>query len=242
MTAPHANSNRLLVFGAHPDDIEFGCGAVLLKEHAAGSALRYVITSRGESGSNGTPDEREKEARAAAKLIGKEVEIEFLDFGGDGTQIDTPGNALKLARHIRDFRPALLLAPTLSPNQHPDHAVVGGLARTAGRLARYGGLDGIGDLAPHSVGSLWYYAITPPSNGARAGAVYVDVSDQVEAWRRLMECHATQMRTRNYADLQIARARQLGLEAGCGHAVALWPNDPPVVGRPGDWPVAARAL
>jgi hypothetical protein len=44
-----------------------------------------------------------------------------------------------------------------------------------------------------------------------------------------MEAHASQMATRNYAELQIARARLNGLRAGVSHAMALFPNDPPVV-------------
>lgn len=234
--------SRLLVIGAHPDDIEFGCGAVLLKEHAAGAAIRCVITSRGEAGSNGTPAERESEARAAAARIGKAVELEFLDFGGDGTQRDAPENALQLAREIRGYRPTLVLAPTTGPNQHPDHAVVGSLTRTACRLARFGGLSALRDLAPHAIGSLWYYAITPTAAESRTGAVYIDISDQVEAWKELMACHATQMRTREYLDLQITRARQLGLEAGCAHAIALWPNDPPLIERLSDVPASARGF
>ncbi len=49
--------------GAHPDDLEFGCGGVLLAEAARGSEISLCICSRGEAGSNGTPDEREAEAR-----------------------------------------------------------------------------------------------------------------------------------------------------------------------------------
>jgi hypothetical protein len=44
-----------------------------------------------------------------------------------------------------------------------------------------------------------------------------------------MEAHASQMAARNYVELQLARARLLGLRAGIGHAMALFPNDPLVV-------------
>src|SRR5438045_9736411 len=40
-----------------------------------------------------------------------------------------------------------------------------------------------------------------------------------------MEAHVSQMRTRNYVELQLARARVHGLNAGVGHAQPLWPND-----------------
>ena len=54
---------RILGVGAHPDDLEFGCGGVLLAEAARGSEISLCICSRGEAGSNGTPNEREAEAR-----------------------------------------------------------------------------------------------------------------------------------------------------------------------------------
>jgi hypothetical protein len=41
-----------------------------------------------------------------------------------------------------------------------------------------------------------------------------------------MEAHASQMKTRNYVELQLARARVHGLNAGVAHAQLLWPNDP----------------
>ena len=41
-----------------------------------------------------------------------------------------------------------------------------------------------------------------------------------------MEAHASQMKTRDYVELQLARARVLGLDAGVAHAQALWPNNP----------------
>src|SRR6478672_10050818 len=71
----------LLAVGAHPDDIEFGCGGILLAEAERGCAIALCVCSRGEAGTNGTPSEREAEARQAAKVIG--ATIEFLDFGGD---------------------------------------------------------------------------------------------------------------------------------------------------------------
>ena len=50
----------LLAFGAHPDDIEFGCGGVVARETRAGRPGPCVVCSRGESGSNGTPAERDR--------------------------------------------------------------------------------------------------------------------------------------------------------------------------------------
>ncbi|HZN02469.1 MAG TPA: hypothetical protein VFD06_02665, partial [Candidatus Polarisedimenticolia bacterium] len=54
----------------------------------------------------------------------------------------------------------------------------------------------------------------------------VDVSDAFEAWKEAMRCHASQMKTRDYVDLLVARARVLGAQVGVEHAMAVWANDP----------------
>ena len=72
---------KFLAVGAHPDDIEFGCAAALIKEVKRGNEVRLIVLSRGEAGSAGTPEIREAEARDAARKIG--ASIEFWDFRGD---------------------------------------------------------------------------------------------------------------------------------------------------------------
>ena len=70
---------NILAIGPHPDDIEFGCAPILIKEVRRGNSVRMLVLSRGEAGSAGTPEGREQESRNAARLMG--ASIEFLDFG-----------------------------------------------------------------------------------------------------------------------------------------------------------------
>jgi LmbE family N-acetylglucosaminyl deacetylase len=223
------NAPYLLVFGAHPDDIEFGCGGVIARETQTGRAAHFVVCSRGEAGSNGTPAQRTREAKRAAELLG--ATIEFVDLGGDAHFEATPGNAIKLAAIIRRVRPRVVLAPTLVENQHPDHAVLGRLVRDASRLARYGGLRELRRAKPHAIGQLFFYAVTPDAEPPEGGRVLVDVSppEIVRAWTAAMEAHASQLRTRNYVELQLARARVNGLRAGVEQAIPLFPNDALVI-------------
>lgn len=215
---------RILAIGAHPDDIEFGCGGVLLAEAARGSHIVLCVCSRGESGTNGTPDAREAEAKAAADLLG--ATLTFLDVGGDCRIEASPRSALAIAHQIRTHKPDVLLAPVTSPDQHPDHVAVGRMCRDAARLARYGGIVELGDLPAHAVGHVFGYAVTagaePRCDGVK---IRVDISGQFERWIALMECHRTQLRTRRYIELQTARARLLGIEAGVEYAQALFPTD-----------------
>ncbi|CAN5371712.1 bacillithiol biosynthesis deacetylase BshB1 [soil metagenome] len=215
---------RLLALGAHPDDLEFGCGGILLGEAERGSEIAFCICSGGEAGSNGTPDEREAEARAAAKMVG--ATIEFVELCGDCHLELTAANQIAIAQEIRKVRPGVLLSPTAGANQHPDHLVVSQLCRKAARLARYGGLAELRDRPPHSIQHHLEYAITP---GAEPhddrSKVRLDISGQFSRWVELMECHQTQLRTRRYIDLQTARARLLGLVAGVEYAQTLYPAD-----------------
>jgi len=213
----------ILVVGAHPDDIEFGCGAILLKEAAAGARVHFVLCSRGEAGTNGSPDQREVECRTAAELVG--ASIEFLDCGGDSKIESTRENALKLAEAIRRHKPEVVLAPSLVENQHPDHCAVGRSVRDAARLARYAGVEELTSNEVHAIESLYFYAITPGAEPQGATAFVVDVSEQIDSWRGVMACHASQMRTRRYLELQVSRARTLGMQAGVEYAQALWASD-----------------
>ena len=218
---------RILAVGAHPDDVEFGCGGILVKEAARGHSITVLNLSRGESGSRGTALEREKEAAAAASRMG--AELEFLDLDGDARLEYRPQNALEIARVIRRRKPHLLLAPSPEENQHPDHGKAGRLTRDAARLARYGGLKGFDPLPAHAIDALYFYDITGTGAGsalASLAKVIVDISDVFETWKAAMECHRSQLETRNYVDLQVARARLLGAEIGVSFAMAVWANDP----------------
>lgn len=217
------SQQRILVFGAHPDDIEFGCGGIVLKEASAGASVHFVVCSKGESGTNGKPEEREVECRTAAELAGSSVE--FLDCGGDGKIESNRENAIRLARVIRQQKPDVVLAPSLVEDQHPDHCSLGRAVRDAARLARYAGLAELKTETAHALRSLFFYAITPGAEPHEGTALVIDVSEQVDSWRALMACHASQMKTRRYLELQLARARTLGLQAGGEYAQALWSND-----------------
>jgi LmbE family N-acetylglucosaminyl deacetylase len=224
------NPPYLLAFGAHPDDIEFGCGGVIAREAGAGRRIHFVICSRGEAGTNGTPAQRTAEAEQAAKILG--ATVEFIELDGDARLELRSDHALTLARIIRRMKPTVVLAPTVEQNQHPDHWRLGTLVRDATRLARYGGLAGLKTAPAHTVGQLFFYALGAGAEPVGVPPVLIDISapEIVAAWTQAMEAHASQMKTRNYVELQLARARVLGLNAGVAHAQALWPNDPLVFG------------
>ena len=224
-TAKDSSTADLLVFGAHPDDIEFGCGGIVARETRAGRRVHLVVCSRGEAGTNGTPSGRTTEAQQAASLLG--ATLEFVTLDGDAHLEIRAAHAISLAGIIRCTKPTLVLAPTLEQNQHPDHWRLGQLVADATRLARYGGLQELRALPPHAIGQLFFYAITPNAEPAGVHPVLIDLStpEVIATWIAAMEAHASQLKTRNYVEVQLARARVNGSRCGATAAQALYPND-----------------
>jgi LmbE family N-acetylglucosaminyl deacetylase len=216
----------LLAFGAHPDDIEFGCGGVIARETKAGRKAHFVVCSHGEAGTYGTPKQRTSEAKKSAALLG--ATVEFIELDGDAQLEVRAAHAIKLAEIIRRIRPNILLAPSLVENQHPDHSRLGRLVRDAARLARFGGLKELRNQPPHKIEQLFFYAVTPEAEPRDITPVLIDVSapDNIAAWTAAMRAHASQTSARNYVELQLTRARLLGARAGIDHAIVLFPNEP----------------
>lgn len=216
-------AGKILCVGAHPDDIEFGIGALVIKEAAKGNEVKYAICSLGEAGSNGTPEERKQEALNAALICGVN-NVEFLNMGGDCHIEDSPENSIALAKVIREFKPEVVLTPEMQINQHPDHYTVSRLTHSACRLARYGGLTELKELEPHKINSLFFY----PSRAEWGNSpdILIDVSENFEIWVKAMEAHTSQMKTRNYVNLVATKAAAWGASIGVKYAVGLWSNDP----------------
>ena len=223
------NSNNLLAFGAHPDDIEFGVGGVVAQHTRAGNCAHLVVCSQGEAGSYGTPEVRTREARGAAHIL--RATLEFVELDGDAHLEIKVAHTIRLAEILRRVRPEIVLAPSPEPNQHPDHSKLGQLVRDATRLARYGGIAELKDLPPVAVHQLWFYALSLESEPRNISPILFDVSPQeiIADWTAAMEAHQSQTTARAYVQLQLTRARLNGARAGVEYAVALFPNDPPIL-------------
>jgi LmbE family N-acetylglucosaminyl deacetylase len=219
----------LIAFGAHPDDIEFACGGVVAKEILLGRPAHFVICSQGEAGSHGTPRQRVAEAKRSTKLLG--ASVEFITLDGDAHLEIKSAHAVKLASILRRVKPGIVLAPSVVENQHPDHWRLGSLVRDAARIARYGGVKKLRNMAAHAIQQLLFYAVTPEAEPRDITPVLIDVSGQeiIGAWTAAMEAHSSQTTARAYVELQLARARANGLRAGVNYAIALFPSSPLIV-------------
>ncbi|SMG47273.1 bacillithiol biosynthesis deacetylase BshB1 [Arenibacter troitsensis] len=109
----------ILVFGAHPDDAELGAGATIAKEVANGKKVGIVDLTRGELGTRGSAEIRDKEAAAAANILGVAVR-ENLEFA-DGFFTNDRQHQLEVIKMIRKYRPETVLCNAIE-DRHIDHA------------------------------------------------------------------------------------------------------------------------
>lgn len=125
--------SRALAVGAHPDDIEFGCGATLAKWAANGCEIHHLVCTDGSKGS-WDPDEdtarliaiRQEEQRAASKALGGKGDVVFLGWP-DGELESGLRQRWEVAYWIRVTRPDVVLGhdPWRRYRLHPDHRNAG---------------------------------------------------------------------------------------------------------------------
>jgi bacillithiol biosynthesis deacetylase BshB1 len=122
----------ILAIGAHPDDVELGCGATLAKEIYLGKKVGILDLTRGELGTRGSEEIREKEANNAAKILGVSIR-ENLGFA-DGFFINDKVHQLEVIKIIRKYQPDIVLLNAIS-DRHIDHQKGSELASAACFLA-----------------------------------------------------------------------------------------------------------
>ncbi len=108
----------ILAFGAHPDDVEMSAGATIAKEIAGGKTVGIVDLTRGELGTRGTPEIRQKEAKQAAEILGVAFRIN-LGLPDGFFQNDKPSQ-LKVIEVLRLAQPKIVLCNALE-DRHIDH-------------------------------------------------------------------------------------------------------------------------
>ena len=108
----------ILAFGAHPDDVELGCGATITKEVSLGKKVGVVDLTRGELGTRGSAELRIIEANNAAKIMGVSVR-ENLGFS-DGFFINDKKHQLEVIKMIRKYKPDVVLCNAID-DRHIDH-------------------------------------------------------------------------------------------------------------------------
>lgn len=122
----------ILAFGVHPDDVELSCSGTLLASIHQGKKVGIVDLTRGELGTRGSAEIRDKEAADAAKILGVHHR-ENLRMA-DGFFTHSEENIRKIIVLLRKFRPSVILANAVE-DRHPDHGRSAKLVADAAFLA-----------------------------------------------------------------------------------------------------------
>lgn len=122
----------ILAFGAHPDDVELGCGGTLAKLISEGKKVGIIDLTRGELGTRGTAETRKHEAEDAKNIL-KIAVRENLGFP-DGFLENIEKYQLEILRLVRKYTPEIVFANAVE-DRHPDHAKASKLVSDACFLA-----------------------------------------------------------------------------------------------------------
>jgi LmbE family N-acetylglucosaminyl deacetylase len=184
-----------LAIGAHPDDIEFGCGATLAKWAAAGTAIHHLVLTDGAKGS-WDPDRdevaliarRQEEQRRAATLLGG-GEVAFLGRP-DGELHNGVSERWEVSRLLRLIRPDVVLShdPWRRYRLHPDHRNAGFIVTDAIVAARDPHFFPDQQLPPHRPSALLLWEADEANH-------VEDVAESVATKIAALLAHESQLRS-----------------------------------------------
>jgi bacillithiol biosynthesis deacetylase BshB1 len=221
----------LLAFGPHPDDVEIGMGATVARHVEFGHRVGLCDLTRGEMGSNGTPEERLAEAEAARGVLGAawRLNLEWPDRAIGSS----PEHARSAAALIRTVRPRVVAVPYWD-DRHPDHVAASRVLTDAVFNARLRRFETGGTA--WAVGWVCYYFI----NDGAAPSFVVDVSEQYGRKREALACYRSQFDTAGpggvstrltspiFMQLVESRDAQFGARAGVAFAEGFVVKEPVV--------------
>ena len=229
----------VLAIGAHPDDVELGCGGTVGLLAQQGKRVGILHLTRGEAGTRGTPEEREAEARAAAEALGA-VTVIFLDCGDGSLRIGEPEEDA-LIEQLRIWRPEIVLSPA-PEDRHPDHGRAHRLVKNA---CFYSGLRRRAEdrgPAPHRPGVVFSYM---QHDASFEPSFIIDVTASWDRKIASLACYDSQLyrpgagsrdepltkiASREYALSVEGRARHFGQLVGAELGEPFWSRIPLAVG------------
>lgn len=179
----------LLAFGPHPDDVEASCGGLLIKSAKRGYTVAICDMTRGELSTNGTVEERQKEAEKAAEIMGAKARV---NLGiKNNFLFNTEENQRAVMRVLRMLKPRMVLMPEVF-DRHPDHENAPKVIRDAiftSGLRKYD-VDGLPHFRPEYAFAypLWYESDNP--------SFIVDVSDVWDQKLKALYAHESQFTLR----------------------------------------------
>jgi LmbE family N-acetylglucosaminyl deacetylase len=171
---------NILAIGAHPDDIEFGCGGSLIKYTRKGHRLSLLVMTGG--GLGGPADVRMTEQAAAKEILGAE---EIFWGGFDDTHLAVGIEMIrKIERVIESVRPEFIFC-NFPDDTHQDHRHLAQAIMSATRYIR---------------NVLFFEGPTTQNFNPQ---VYVDIDETLEAKLEALRAHRSQVMKTNIEGLSI---------------------------------------
>lgn len=147
---------NILAFGAHPDDVEACSSGFLLKAKQKGLTTGIVDMTAGEASIFGTVEERNQEAKKAAKILGLDLRLNLNIL--DAHVIDSEEIIEKVVKVIRELKPEIILAPYYN-DLHPDHANTGLVVKKAAFFSKIQKFREKINLPAHQLYMVLYYML-----------------------------------------------------------------------------------
>jgi LmbE family N-acetylglucosaminyl deacetylase len=222
---------RALAVGAHPDDVEFGCGGTLAKWAAAGCEIHHLVCTDGSKGSWQADEDvaalvtiRQEEQRAASKALGGRGDVAFLGWP-DGELESGVRQRWEVAHRIRRLRPDVVLGhdPWKRYRLHPDHRHAGFLVTDGIVAARDPHFFPEQGAAPHRPSALLLWEADEPDHTE-------DITEHLATKLAALMAHRSQYRSTMEIDDETSpdqvdrfrrkiadRAAEAGLPAGIAY-------------------------
>lgn len=178
----------VLVFAAHPDDAELAMGGTIANLTKNNLKVGIIDLTKGELGTRGTAETRQREAFNAAIVL-KIAVRENLEIP-DGDIKNTRENLMKVIITLRKYKPKIIFAPYFN-DRHPDHIDAGNLIKRAMfscGLAKIKTFDKEVPQTHYRPDRLYYYMQTYTFEPS---FIY-DISDTFETKMKAVECYSTQ--------------------------------------------------
>jgi bacillithiol biosynthesis deacetylase BshB1 len=219
----------LLVFGPHPDDIEIGLGGTVARHASSGRTVGLCDLTAGELGSNGTPEERRREAGEAARVLGA-IWRENLGWPDGGIE-NTQTLVRSAVEFIRRHQPRTIAVPYWR-DRHPDHVDASRVLTRAvfkSGLRRYE--TGTAAWRPEWICYYFINDSAPPS-------FVIDVSEYYDRKREALACFrsqfaptgdavvSTRLTAATFRQLIESRDAQFGARAAVAFAEGVIVRDP----------------
>jgi LmbE family N-acetylglucosaminyl deacetylase len=176
---------NILAIGAHPDDIEFGCGGTLLKYSQQGHSVSLLVLTQGSFG--GDPNVRMKEQQAAANFLG----VKEIFWGGlkDTELIDSRELILKIDAVVQQVMPDFVFL-NYYDDVHQDH-----------RAASQAGVS-----ASRYIKEVLFYEV--PTTQHFEPDIFVNIQDVLDKKLQLLKLHASQVDKTRVENLTILESAQ----------------------------------